>query len=35
MLFAEPNATEDDMIAALKAANIWDFISKEEKKLDT
>ena len=35
MLFAVPDATEQEMIDALKAANIWEFIAKEDKKLDT
>jgi len=26
MLFAKPNATEAEIIEALKAANAWDFI---------
>jgi len=28
---AKPDATEDDMIEALKAANAWGFISKKLK----
>ncbi|MBR2820621.1 MAG: ABC transporter ATP-binding protein [Clostridiales bacterium] len=35
LLYAKPDATEDDMIDALKKANIWDFIEKQEKGLDT
>ena len=35
LLFAEPDASEDDMIAALKAANAWDFIEEMEDKLET
>ena len=35
MLFAEPKASEEEIIEALRAANIWDFVEKEEKKLDT
>ncbi len=35
LLYAKPDATEEDMIAALKKANIWDFIEKQEKGLDT
>ena len=35
LLYAKPDATEEDMIDALKKANIWDFIEKQEKGLDT
>ena len=35
LLYAKPDATEADMIEALKKANIWDFIEKQEKGLDT
>ena len=35
LLYAKPDATEEDMIEALKKANIWDFVEKQEKKLDT
>ena len=37
MLFSKSDATEDEIIDALKAANAWDFISKNmsEKGLDT
>lgn len=35
LLYAKPDATEEDMIAALKKANIWDFIEAQEKGLDT
>ena len=37
MLFAKPDATESDIIDALKAANAWDFINKNmsEKGIDT
>ena len=37
MLFAKPDATEDEIIEALQAANAWDFIrnSMTEKGLDT
>ena len=35
LLYAKPGATEADMIDALKKANIWDFIEKQEKGLDT
>ena len=35
LLYAKPDATEQDMIDALKKANIWDFIEKQEKGLDT
>ena len=33
--YAEPSATEEDMINALKKANIYDFVSSQEKGLDT
>ena len=29
MLFAKPDATEEEIIAALKDANAWDFIQKK------
>lgn len=35
MLFANPNAKDDEIIGCLKAANAWDFISKMETGLDT
>ena len=35
LLYAKPDATEDEMIEALKKANIWDFIEKQEKGIDT
>ena len=35
LLYAKPDATEYDMIEALKKANIYDFIEKQEKGLDT
>ncbi|MCR5602835.1 MAG: ABC transporter ATP-binding protein/permease [Lachnospiraceae bacterium] len=35
LLYASPNATEDDMIEACKKANIYDFIQNQEKGLDT
>jgi ABC-type multidrug transport system fused ATPase/permease subunit len=37
MLFSKDDATEEEMIDALKAANAWDFINKtmSEKGLDT
>ena len=35
LLYAKPDATEEDMIEALKKANIWDFVEKQENKLDT
>ena len=35
LLYAKPDATEADMIEALKKANIWDFIEKQEKGIDT
>ena len=33
--YADPEATEEDMINALKKANIYDFVSSQEKGLDT
>ncbi|MBR4495297.1 MAG: ABC transporter ATP-binding protein [Clostridiales bacterium] len=35
LLYAKPDASEEDMIDALKKANIWDFISSQEKGIDT
>jgi ATP-binding cassette subfamily B protein len=35
LLYAKPDASEEDMIEALKKANIWDFISSQEKGIDT
>lgn len=37
MLFSKSDATEEEMIDSLKAANAWDFINKNmsEKGLDT
>jgi ATP-binding cassette subfamily B protein len=37
MLFAKPDATEEEIIEALQAANAWDFIRNNmaEKGLDT
>lgn len=35
LLFAQPDAKEEDMIQALKDANAWDFIDEMEDKLDT
>jgi ATP-binding cassette subfamily B protein len=35
LLYAKPDATEADMIEALKKANIWDFVEGQEKGLDT
>lgn len=35
LLYAKPDATEEEMTEALKKANIWDFIEKQEKGLDT
>ena len=35
LLYAKPDATEEDMIEALKKANIWDFIEKQPKGIDT
>ena len=28
MLFAKPDATDEEIVSALKAANAWDFIEK-------
>lgn len=33
--FVKEDATEDEMIEALKLANIWDYIEKLDKQLDT
>ena len=35
LLYAKPDATESDMKKKKKKANIWDFIEKQEKGLDT
>ena len=35
LLYAKPDATDEEMTEALKKANIWDFIEKQEKKIDT
>ena len=35
MLFAKSDATEEEIINALKAANAWNFINMTEKGLDT
>ena len=35
LLYAKPDATDDEMTEALKKANIWDFVEKQEKKIDT
>ena len=35
LLYAKPDATEDELVEACKKANIYDFISKQEKGLDT
>ena len=35
LLYAKPGATEEDMIKALKKANIWDFVDKQPKGIDT
>ena len=35
LLYAKPDATEEDMVEALKKANIWDFVEKQEKGIDT
>lgn len=35
LLYAKPNATEEEIIQACKTANIWDFIRAQEHALDT
>ena len=35
LLYAKPDAAEEDMVEALKKANIWDFVESQEKGLDT
>ncbi len=35
LLYAQPDATEEDMISACRKANIWDFISSQPEGLDT
>lgn len=35
LLYARPDATEEDMISACRKANIWDFISSQPDGLDT
>lgn len=35
LLYVKPDATEEAMVEALKKANIWDFIEKQEKGIDT
>ena len=35
LLYARPDATEEEMIEALKKANIWDFVEKQEKGIDS
>ncbi len=35
LLYAKPDATEEELIAACEQANIWDFIEKQPKRLDT
>ncbi len=35
LLYAKPDATEEEMIDACKQANIWEFISNQEAGLDT
>ena len=35
LLFAKEDATEDEMVQALKEANAWEFIRKMDKGLDT
>jgi len=35
MLFSNPNASEAEIIDALKAANAWDFINEFDGKLET
>ncbi|MBO7638787.1 MAG: ABC transporter ATP-binding protein [Treponema sp.] len=35
LLYAKPDATEEELIEACKKANIWDFVSTQEDGLDT
>ena len=35
LLYAKPDATEPEMVEALKKANIWEFVEKQELGLDT
>ena len=35
LLYAKPDATEEEMVEALKKANIYDFVEKQEEGLDT
>ena len=35
LLYAKPDATEDEMVEALKKANIYEFVQKQEKGIDT
>ena len=35
LLYAKPDATEEEMVEALKKANIYDFVEKQEKGIDT
>ena len=35
LLYAKPDASEEEMISALKKANIYDFVEKQESGLDT
>jgi ATP-binding cassette subfamily B protein len=35
LLYAKPDASEEEMISALKKANIYDFVEKQEAGLDT
>ena len=35
LLYVKPEATEEELIEALKKANVWDFIEKQELGLDT
>lgn len=35
MYFGKTDATEEEMINALKKVNAWDFVSKMDKGLDT
>jgi len=35
LLYAKPDATEEEMVAACRQANIWDFIGKQPDGLDT
>ena len=35
LLYAKPDATEEEMVEALKKANIYEFVQKQEKGIDT